>query len=85
MNPSEKGPHKLKKYTLEKEITTSSIIDFYDDFNIGALSPSWKSEGLEVSKLNETFKFQVLIENLRGGIKFLIEISGQKFQGGCFS
>ena len=59
VNPSEKGPHKLKKYTLEKEINYDNIIDFFDEFSIGALSPSWKSEPIPNIDFNEKPKIQV--------------------------
>jgi len=84
VNPSEKGPHKLKKYTLEKEISYDNIIDFYDDFSIGALNPSWKSEEVSSSEVNDTYKIQVLFENKRIKITKILEIGGEKFQGSGF-
>lgn len=58
MHPHEKGAHRMKKYTLEKEITSANIIEFYDDFSIGSLRPSYKSEPIPniEENNNETIK-----------------------------
>lgn len=51
--PNEKAIHEMKKYALEKNITYENLLNFVDDFNIGMISPYYKSEE-EVVDQNKT-------------------------------
>lgn len=51
----------MKKYTLEKNITYSNIVEFFDDFSIGSLRPSYKSEPISIYENFSNNKLKVLL------------------------
>ena len=65
---------------MEKEINYDNIIDFYDEFSIGVLSPSFKSEEITNSDTKDINKIHVYLKkNDENYFIFFKEISCKKF------